>query len=101
MKKLFLIAAFLLIANQGFALLSPLNQSLTEMQYIILSKELQKFLPQGEAVVEIRKIDTGYIVKTENNEMLVDVEYLPETKPGAKKFKATFHPATPIIHKYS
>ncbi len=93
MKK-FALAALLLCSSPCFALLSPLNQSMEEIQSIVQNTELQKHLPQGEQILEIQRSGNGYILKTNRLEMFVEIQYLPIERPGRQQYKLIFNNAT-------
>lgn len=96
MKKLIAILFLLLLAQPTFALLSPLNQSIEEIHTLIVSKELQNYLPQSEGLQEVLRIDNGYLLKTATLQMVVEIIYLPMQRPGAQAYKFVFHEPTKV-----
>jgi hypothetical protein len=99
MKKILVALAFTLLASPCFAILSPLNQSLEEIQSIVQSTDLQKYIPQDQAIVEIQRNANGYVLKTEKMQMIVEIQYLPIERPGRQQFKLVFQHPTPIVNK--
>ena len=91
MKKL-IIAAFLFLSVQPcYALLSPFNQSIEEIQSILQSTQLQNYFPQSESIVDIRRTEKGYILYSQTVQMLVEIVYTPTQRPGKQQYKVVFH----------
>ncbi len=91
MKKTCL--SFLLLSSTFtlFGALSPLAQSIKEMQAILADTHIQD-LGSAEAILEIVKVDTGYLVISQNYSMLVDVTYKTDQKKvGPVPFQLQFH----------
>ncbi len=83
---------FLLFVTQPvFALLSPLNQSIVELEQILSSQELQQKLPTSEAIHSIVAVQNGYLLSTDHYQMLIEVQYQPQEMPGPAKFQLMFH----------
>lgn len=97
MKKLLLtMAAVLFSAQACFAALSPLNQSIVEFRTIINSPELSQLLTQNEVILGIERIEQGYVIITNQSEMLVEVSFQPSERPGPKEFKLHFNKPRPM-----
>lgn len=96
MKKLILLTLLSLATTPCFALLSPLNQSLEEIQSVLHSPELQKFFPQSESLVEIRRAQNGYMLSTLSVQVMAEIVYVPKQRPGKQQFNVVFHEPTPI-----
>ena len=92
MKKILLTAILCFAAQPAFALLSPLNQSLEEISAIVHSSEIEKKIPQGQAISQIEREGNGYLLRAGGMQMRVDIQYLPSTYPGRQKFSLVFHP---------
>jgi hypothetical protein len=93
MKKL-LIALVLLGSSPAYALLSPLNQSVAELRNIIESNNLTKYLPSSEKILGIDSVEHGYLVRTQNYTMLVEIIYKPQQRVGPMQFDLIFHEPT-------
>ncbi len=94
MKKILLTTLLCVIAQPAFALLSPLNQSLEEISAIVHSSEIEKKIPQGQAITQIERHGNGYLLTAGEMQMRVDIQYLPSTYPGRQKFSLVFHAPT-------
>jgi len=72
--------------------LPPEHQEAREKEAIQKDSRLAELLG-NEAILEIRKVNGGYVVVTELHEMKVDVHYLPQEKGfcGPAKFALFFH----------
>jgi hypothetical protein len=97
MKKLIFAALLLLSSQPCFALLSPLNQSLEEIQSIVQSNEIQKYLPQDEPIMTIHRAGNGYLLTTASLQMLVEIQYMPNERPGRQQFKFNFREPTSLM----
>lgn len=95
MKNLIATTLVILCTAPCFALLSPLNQGLEEIQSIVQSTELQKYLPQDQPIGEIHREGNGYLLKTDKLQMLVEIQYIPIERPGRQQFKLLFHSPSP------
>lgn len=96
MKKIGILALFLLITAPTFAALAPLNQSIREYTAILQSPELQKNLPVSEEIQDIWNLNGRYIVTTQNMQIVVEVIYQPSSQPGPRPFTLRFYKAKPI-----
>ena len=76
MKKLILCAACALFAQTAFAL-APLDRSIHEIRDIVTSPELRRFLPRTESILDIRRVDRGYLLLTNRYQLFVEVVYGP------------------------
>jgi hypothetical protein len=99
MKKSIITVLAILLTHPGFALLSPLNQSLEEIQTILQNAELQKHFPQEQGLINIQHTANGYLLKTAKLQMLVDIQYIPIERPGRQQFKLVFHPPTSLVRE--
>lgn len=93
MRQFILYFLFLcsLYPIQGFSVLSPLNESIRDMQQVLQSRELQK-LPASEAVEEIVRTDTGFVVFTNTYRITIEKEYKKRSFLGPKQFELRFSP---------
>ena len=102
MKNHLLKATILLLflsTSTAYALLSPLNQSLEEIEAIIQNAELQKCLPQGQALKSIRRTGNGYLLTTDEIQLMAEIRYIPTERPGRQQFKVTFQDPIPLLPK--
>ena len=81
---------FLSYTQSGFAVLSPLAQSIREMQQLVQSREIQK-IPNSEVIEEIVRTDTGFVILTENYQIVVDRTYRDRSFLGPKQVELYFH----------
>jgi hypothetical protein len=91
MKKIFFILVLTMCVVTGFAVLPPFYHSSNEIRRILEDPKTHEKLGSGQLIVEIRKVDSGWIIKTPKYEMLVDVIYLPSERIGASNFELEFH----------
>lgn len=87
-----------------FSLLPPLAQSLVEMKAVLSSKELYSAFDTSETIQEITRVEDGFLVITEGQEMFVAVHYdkISEKKVGPQKFSLEFHSPRPFsFHLHS
>ncbi len=94
MKKFFLSLA-LLSSSSLFAVLSPLDESIVEIQ-AVLNNTKMKSLKTSESIQEIIRSEKGFLVITDNYQMQVDINYQPVTRPGPQTFELNFHAAVPL-----
>lgn len=101
MKKFIFLLFFLFILQTAHAALPPLYQSLREIKAIISYERLINELGSAEAVIGIKKVENGYLVKTFRYELKVDVIYIPQEMVGPAKFELKFNQKQlKDIHKY-
>ncbi len=93
MLKISLFAA-LVASSTAFAALPPLAQSIRELEAILQSDQTYSRLGGGSPIVEIDRVADGYLIKTNQQEMQVDVVYQPSKNIGPIPFKLVFH--TPV-----
>lgn len=90
-----LIAAMALFGSSAFGLLSPLDQNLKELKTLFASPELRSYITTPEVIENISHTDCQYVITTNQQEMLVEVEYLPQDRPGPRQFRFIFHKPQP------
>lgn len=88
MKKLFTLIA-LVGSLSGFAALAPNQQIAREMKEILSSREIAENFPSGVRSVE--RIEGGYIVKSDQGTMRVDVLHFDSELYGPMQYKLRFH----------
>jgi len=94
--KTIIFSFFLLLTQPAFAVLAPLNQSIAELQDIMAGKALSEQLPASQAINSIDSVAHGYVIRTQDYQMFVEVKFLPQTKPGPAQFELIFHEPTKI-----
>lgn len=90
MKKAVFILASLMLTISAFAVLPPLYHSSAEIKRILEDKRFGEKLASGELVLDIKKVEGGWLVTTQSHEMKVNVIYLPNTMPGPAQFDLDF-----------
>ena len=70
----------------GLRLLPPKFQTKREKKAIRESEEIKNLL-NGQDILAIRKVDGGYLVLTEDQQLHVKINYLPNEMPGPAKFE--------------
>ncbi len=83
---------FLFLSTTLFGALPPLAQSVKELQALLADSHIQD-LGSGEPILEIVKMDNGYLVISQNYSMQVDVIYkqMEQKKVGPAQFQLQFH----------
>lgn len=95
MKKLLLI--FCVFSSfKAFSALSPTMQSAAEIRRIFESNEVAEIFGGPDFIISIEKIEDGYLLKTEESQMLVKVVYEPSKKIGPQQFHLQFEEAKKI-----
>lgn len=94
MKKL--LIALCLLSAPCFAVLSPLNQRLKEINTLVTSPEMSQYLTQYDVVEDIKREDNTFTITTNEHTMQVDIVYKPLHHPGATPFEFIFHPAVAL-----
>lgn len=79
-----------------YAVLPPLYQTAKEIDALVTSEELGRFLTSADVIMRIDKIDTGYLITTNKHRLYVDVIALPQQQPGPVRFTLHFNPALPL-----
>ena len=90
MIKYFFIIGLIAIKT-GFALLSPLNQSIKELAAVLRSPQLHQ-LPSGERIQEIVRTDKGFIIYSDRYRIKVAVIHKKKSTIGPARFKLQFQP---------
>lgn len=95
MKKVLLIACMFFLTS-AYAALSPLNQSLTELQSVLNGAELSQKLPQSESIQFVCHMETGYLIFTNSYQMFVELQYIKQNRPGPRTYNLVFHEPTKL-----
>ena len=91
MKKMIFAAAIALFAISGFAVLPPFYQSSKEIKRILNDQQTHEKLGSGQQILDIKKVEGGWVITTTRFELFVDVIYLPPKQPGPAEFELEFH----------
>lgn len=88
-KAVFLLACFM-FSISGFAMLPPFYQSSAEIKRILNDNRLTEKLGSGQLILDIKKVDGGWLITAPKYELKVDVNYLPAHMPGPAQFDLKF-----------
>ncbi len=92
MKKIiFTLALFMFAGNISYAALPPLYQGIREIKAIIEHQEFSENLGSHEVVMDIVRIEQGYLIITNYSHMIVEVVYLPQEMSGPGQFELIFN----------
>ena len=86
---------FFFFVKTGFCALSPLNQSVQEIQALLDSKELLT-LPQGEVVKKIFREENTFYLFTTNYFIEAEIQYKKQGRLGPRKFFFQFQEPRPL-----
>lgn len=89
------IIAFL-VSFQLQAALSPTCQSLVEVKKILASEEFLNTFGSIDHISSCEKVEKGYLIKSETEQMFVEVVYEPSKKIGPQVFHLKFHELKPL-----
>lgn len=78
-----------------FAALPPLFEDIAEIKAILDDQKLGQLLESGESIREIKKVEKGYVIKTNQHKLLAKVIYKPNNRPGPAQFDIEFNPPKP------
>ncbi len=73
-----------------FAILSPLNQSIAEMETILKDPRTSEKLREGAPIIQILKKQKGYLLVTKDQQMYVKIQYKNGSKIGPTSFDLIF-----------
>ena len=74
------------------AVLPPFYESVKEYKALLDSPELEKHLSSGEAILDIKRDETGFSVTSTRRTLKVGIVYEPTNMPGPAKFHLEFQP---------
>ncbi len=80
----------MVIFVSAFAILPPFYESRNEIVEIINHPMLEKILGSGEPILEIKKVDRGYQIRSLKTELFVEVEYLRTQMIGPQQYTLHF-----------
>ncbi len=78
------------------AVLPPLYQTAHEIEAIVTSPELDRYLTSADVLTSIEKVKEGYQITTNKHRLLVNVIYQPLQQPGPARFVLKFNKAQPL-----
>lgn len=96
MKNILILFCALCIVSTAEAVLPPLYSSIAEIKAILDDKRLADELTAGQAITDIKRTDTGYLVVTPKYNLQIDISYKPQKMPGPAHFEFAFHKKTAI-----
>jgi len=101
LKKYFIVAFFVLVYSQGYAVLSPFYQSTKEIASLINDPRFveafrTKEHPSVYPVVKIERTEKGYRVYSDFFYLDADILYSYSSRPGPIIFDWNFHEAVDI-----
>jgi len=90
MKKGFLFLLFLFSCMSLSALLPPLWEDVDQLKTLLNDKQFGEFFSSGDAIVNIKKQDGGWLIET--NHRTIFVEIIPEEQnfPGKAHYSLKF-----------
>lgn len=91
MKKFFLTIFFVLGVISSYAALPPFFQSSKEIKSILNDQRTYEKLTSGDLILEVKKVEGGWMVTTNHHELFVEVNYIPPQHPGPVEFDLLFH----------
>lgn len=90
MKKMLFSLMFLLFSFQAFAVLPPFYHVTNEIKAILDDPMLHEKLGSAQMIQEIKRVDSGYLITTQDYSLQVSVEYVPTELIGTGKFVLHF-----------
>ncbi len=90
MKKVVFILIILFI-TKAHALLPPFYQSIKEIESILQDERFTSDANCAYPILEIKKIEGGYLIITSKYRQFVEVNYIPQDMVGPAKFELKFH----------
>ena len=87
MKWLFL---FCILFGSVNAALPPLWQNVAELKAIFNDDKLGSHLESGDAIMDIKKTENGWLIVTNHRAVPVIVKYKEATMPGPAQFDIEF-----------
>lgn len=82
--------ATLLTSGSVYAALPPLWQNVAELKSILSDEHLGSHLESGEVILEIKKIDQGWLIITNHQELPIHITYKESKMPGPAQFNVEF-----------
>jgi len=89
MKKLIFII-ILLFSTQLHAILPPFYQSVNEIEAILKDPRLKDDANSAYPILQIMKVDSGYLIITSRYNQKIEVKYIPQELIGPAKFELKF-----------
>lgn len=88
------LCAAMLTCGSLAAALPPLYQGVAELNALIHDSRMKE-IPDGDAIESITKTKDGWEVTTNHSLLQVDIENVPQQRPGPTHFRLKFHPVQP------
>lgn len=79
-----------------FAALPPLFEDIAEIKAILEDQQLGQLLESGDSIMEIKKVEKGFLIKTNHHKLFAHVIYRPSRMPGPAQFEIEFKTARPV-----
>lgn len=89
-KNIAILFGCLVIHTSLTALLPPLYQSSAEIKAILSDEKLSSVLQSGDLIIDIKRIDKGYLIVTNHREIEAKIVYKKMEQPGPAKFEVVF-----------
>jgi len=90
MKK-YIFILIILFSTKVHALLPPFYQSVKEIESILQDERFTKNANSAYPILEIKKVEDGYLIVTTRYHQFVEVHYIPQNIIGPAKFELEFH----------
>ena len=88
------VLALSLFSTPLSAALPPVWQGIAEVKAIVSDPTLDKYLDSADILEGIYHTEEGWIIKTNRDELLVEVVPTPQSMPGPMHFELKFHPTS-------
>jgi hypothetical protein len=85
-----ILVLFLLLSINCFAVLSPFYQSTKEIETILKDNRLSDEINQNDEILEIKKVEDGYLIFTKQYLIKAKVNYIPTNLIGPQSFEIEF-----------
>jgi hypothetical protein len=96
MKK-FIFIFVLLFSIKAYSVLPPFYHSLNEIKAIVSDERLAKIIGSAELILDLKRVQGGYLLTTNMSTLKIDVVYIPQELVGATKFELKFHEKMPRL----
>lgn len=93
------LAVIVLLPSILFAALAPLQQSIREMQSVLMYPGLNDLISQSDQIQEITRVSDGYLVITKEKVIKGKVIFHKGKRIGPKKFTIKFYELSEVESK--
>lgn len=91
MKKILAILfGCMSLSSSLSALLPPLYQSTAEIKAVLSDEKLSDVLQSGDLIMDIKRIDGGYLIVTNHREIEAQIVYKKNHSIGPAKFDVVY-----------